>query len=1060
MSATPSIRTEALAASAGTGKTFALSSRYIGLLAAGAEPAAIVALTFTRKAAGEILARILKRLAEGARDDAGHTKLSKELAEGGLPAFPDPGTARTALRAMIQALPVLRIGTLDSFFVQILQQFRLEVGLGTDPAITDTRPDAQEDPILQRLLEQAHMTDQQKSELFQAFKLATFGDEKKTVYAAIHALVENQLELYRRAPFPEAWGHPERIWGTPNPWNPPAPDLDWEPLIQILRDTVHPRAEKAWSAFLEFLAVAAASENADFGSPKLSSEIYSAFSAPGRTAESILYNREEISFSADVQDALQQMMSDFRRRLFDRQMRQTAGLFLLLARYAEARHGHILQTGQIAFSDIAPLLTPADDGLPRNLRLRIDYRLDARFKHWLLDEFQDTSLIQWQVLENLLDEVIQNPDGERTLFYVGDTKQAIYEWRSGDPRLFRRILGKYNRPGQPKAIEDGRCLVQSWRSSPYVLKAVNEVFGNLPGLPVPKAVAEDWEEISQRWNDEWNNHEAAPKNKDLAGTVSVHILPRVKRGEDGPSPSDAAVGWIQHLQKEIPHFSEYSVGILTRKNSEALDIHQALEACGIRSDLAGNEVLTDNVLIPAIVSLANLIEHPADTLARRHIEMSPLHPQLKLTPGSLAMHARRIREQGYAGWLTHLAPTLKLPDEAVFEQTRLRQLISLCGDFDRQPGATALRFEAFVDSLSRPASHTGSNIEVLTIHKAKGLEYDIVLLPSLKGNHGITSGGSGTQDLMVLERPGDDPIPPVDWILSPPRNFAKKADPVLSEQFAHDRQNGALESLRLLYVAMTRAKRALHIFTAQPSERSDTLYLENLVQAALASGKNADPETPAVILGKDRWWESDQKKPPEATPFPLHPLELSALPAKQAEPQLGSKTASEIHAPPPLPSGRHFRAGGAAARELGTRVHEAFEQIEWLDAGEIPEFPEATDEERDLIRVCLSRPEAHVFFEKPEDGRAELLREQAFEAVIDGQWLSGKIDRLHLERDAAGKPVRALVIDYKTDQTPDPDRHRPQMEDYRRAAALLFGLPPRDIACTLLFVRTGDAVKL
>ena len=81
MSAPASIRNAALAASAGTGKTFALSSRYLALLAAGADPAAIVALTFTRKAAGEILARVLSRLARAAASAEGQRGLERELAD-------------------------------------------------------------------------------------------------------------------------------------------------------------------------------------------------------------------------------------------------------------------------------------------------------------------------------------------------------------------------------------------------------------------------------------------------------------------------------------------------------------------------------------------------------------------------------------------------------------------------------------------------------------------------------------------------------------------------------------------------------------------------------------------------------------------------------------------------------------------------------------------------------------------------------------------------------------------------------------------------------------------
>jgi len=1057
------IRTAALAASAGTGKTFALSSRYIALLAAGAEPVSIVALTFTRKAAGEILSRILSRLAAGAIDDNGHKQLTAELTEGGFNHFPDAAAARTALRGLIQVLPKLRIGTLDSFFIQILQQFRLEYGLGTDPVITDTEANAEEDQILQRLLETSSMPDDQQRELLEAFKLATFGEESKSVYSILQALIQEQFELFRRAPDSEIWGDPDRIWGTPNSWNPCPTEPDWDPLMACLRESVVPakNAEKAWNEFLELMAAAGRSEDVEL-KRKLPEEIYHAFSPPDAVCESITYNRTEIQFPAEAQEALKQMMGALRCRLIGRQLLRTRGLLRLMNLYGPARHEHILQTGQLAFSDIPHLLAPADSAPLSSLRSRIDYRLDARFRHWLLDEFQDTSLIQWRVLENLLDEVIQNPDGERTLFYVGDTKQAIYEWRSGDPRLFRRILEKYNRPGQTPAIEEADPLVRSWRSSPVVLDAVNTVFGQLDIMAVPESspLLSDWQTVSTRWEAGWEAHEAADKNRDLSGIVTLHVLPRMKRGDEGPTPIQAALEWIQHLKKEIPNFDTFSVGILTRKNSDAEAIHLALEGMGISSDLAGASSLMDNVLLPAIVSLAHLIEHPGDTLARRHIEMSPLTPQLTLFPADLARHSRLIREDGYTGWLTHLAAFLSLLPDATYEKERLRKLISLTSDFDRQPGRTALQFAAFVESLKLPARHTGSPIEVLTMHKAKGLEYDIVLLPTLGGTSGITSQGGGSADLMVHEAPGHEPVPPVEWILSPPLKTVVEADPVLAEQQARIRQGGALAELRLLYVAMTRAKRALHLFTTAPAAKSSSLYLETVVQNSLAPEATPDAEHPIYQDGPERWWEKGTvTSDKEPLPPPL-PLRFGDLPQAAPAPQLISKTPSEAHSDGSLQAGRFFRSEGAAARDLGTRVHKLLEQVEWLKPGAPPDFSEDDPAATGLIIDFLAIPANHTFFEKPAEESVELLREQAFEAVLDGKWLSGMIDRLHLVRDAGGTPIQAHIIDYKTDQTSDPERHRTQMEDYRRAVALLFGLDPDVITCTLLFIRTGAAIGI
>ena len=170
-----SIRSAAMAASAGTGKTFALSSRYLALLAGGADPASIVALTFTRKAAGEILARILTRLAQAAASAKEFADLNRHLVDGGLPEFASHAAAQAALHDLVHALPGLRIGTLDSFFLQILRQFRLEYGIAAEPGIAPDVQAAEEDLVLQRLLGQVAATEPHRRELMEAFQRATFG---------------------------------------------------------------------------------------------------------------------------------------------------------------------------------------------------------------------------------------------------------------------------------------------------------------------------------------------------------------------------------------------------------------------------------------------------------------------------------------------------------------------------------------------------------------------------------------------------------------------------------------------------------------------------------------------------------------------------------------------------------------------------------------------------------------------------------------------------------------------------------------------------------------------
>ena len=1058
MSTPAPIRSAALAASAGTGKTFALSSRYLALLAAGADPASIVALTFTRKAAGEILARILSRLAKAAASDAGTRGLGRELAQGGFAGFARHEDAQIALRRLVHALPLLRIGTLDSFFLQVLRPFRLEAGIGAELAIAQELENPEDNLILQNLLERASLSADEQRELMETFKLATFGEEKKSVYGSIARLIHNQYELFQRAPETALWGNPARIWNGDASLLAPPTAPDWPAVFEALdaqADALRTASDrKAWEKFIANLRVVQNEGSFSFGAT-LDDRLYAAFASPAGDRASVPFGRGAIALLPETQTALTAVFAFVRHTSLARQIVRTQGLYRLLAAYGREHRDHIVRTGQLSFNDIARLLAPASGPAPAHLRAQLDGRLDARFLHWLLDEFQDTSLVQWSVIENLIDEVIQNPDGDRTLFYVGDTKQAIYEWRSGDPRIFRRILGKYNRPGHV-AIEVAAPLVKSWRSSPVVLDAVNRVFGKLPAMPLPgsEQLEADWPEIAAQWAAEREAHEPAENNTSLSGHVALHVLPKLKKDEDGPTPISRAADLVEELQKTIPHFDRLSVALLARGNDQGLALVDALAEKGIRAVWAGDSLLLDNALIPAILSFAKLIEHPGDTLARRHLAMSPLADKIPLAPADLAGWGRLVCEQGYAGFAARLATELDLA-KAPLEQSRLRTLATIAAEFDRQPDGTALRFVAFVQSQKISAEQSGSNIQILTMHKAKGLEYDLVILPAL-GKDGITAKSKGP--LLVREQDVSDPNPPVDWILSAPEKEIIEAEPVLSAQLAEDRQGKALEELRLLYVAMTRAKRALHLITVEPGATSSSLRLDTVLQNTLAPGASPDAAAPVWQIGDSAWWKQKRDDDKSAAPPPA-PLALSALPEAPAERPMESHIASQEHASGESKAGWLFRPEGAAARELGTRVHELFEQIEWLAPGEIPAFAATDPAAARLVTDFLKKSENHRLFERPA-GSVELLREQAFEAILGDKWLSGKIDRLHLERDAAGKPVRAHILDFKTDQPPNTRRHRPQMEDYRKAVALLFGLPPAQIACTLLFVRPGVAAEL
>lgn len=183
-------------ASAGTGKTFQLSNRYIGLAASGQPLDTILATTFTRKAAGEILDRILTRVAEAADDPAAAAKLAEHT---GLAAF-NQQAALGLLRAMIRHLHRIRTGTLDSFFLQIARSFALELGLPLGWRIVDDVDDA----LLRTEAIRNVLGDEATGDVVRLMHLLTKGEAARSVSQQISSLVQELYNLYADSP-QSAW---------------------------------------------------------------------------------------------------------------------------------------------------------------------------------------------------------------------------------------------------------------------------------------------------------------------------------------------------------------------------------------------------------------------------------------------------------------------------------------------------------------------------------------------------------------------------------------------------------------------------------------------------------------------------------------------------------------------------------------------------------------------------------------------------------------------------------------------------------------------------------------
>jgi ATP-dependent exoDNAse (exonuclease V) beta subunit len=1023
-------------ASAGTGKTHALTDRFVALLAAGAAPERIVALTFTRKAAGEFFDGILRKLAGAARDARAAERLAADVGRPGL----GPADFLRLLRAVVDALPRLRLGTLDGFFARIVRSFPLELGLAGDfEVLGEAAQRVERRRVLQRLMLVGRATAEERRSFLEAFKRATFGTEEKRPGAQLDRFLDLHHQRFLEFPDAAAWGDPARIWPAGQPWlEAGEPDGPRAVLARWLESApIKERQRRRWEEFLAGL------ETWSPGAPLPGPVAYvveralEQFDALARGAGDLRFEKSPQPLDPAAAAAVAALAAHVAGGELRRRLERTRGLHALLARYDAAHDALVRRAGRLTFADVERLLrTESGTPLAPEDRLLLDYRLDGGVDHWLLDEFQDTSRGQWSVLRNLVDEAVQDPEGRRTFFCVGDVKQAIYAWRAGDPRLMGEILDRYNRGGSE--VVATHPLDASWRSGPAVVALVNAALGAGDALAgvLPRPAVE-------RWAKEWRRHETAVPDRD--GQAAVLVAP------DREARRRVVLGLLQEiaaLERGL------TCAVLVRTNDQALALADFLRREGgvpavAESDLA---VATDNPLGTALLALFQAAAHPGDTLARELVRMSPLGPLLAAHGGG---GADVWTGRTAAEWIRRLHAAVGAD---AFGRWRARQFLAGAAEFDRGGSRDVDEFIAFMERHRERETEAAGVVRVMTVHKSKGLGFDLVVLPELEGGgidaprEGLAVGGDG----------------PTAWVLDlPPGRFAR-GDRVLAAHLERAREEAAFEALSVLYVALTRARHGLYA-VVEPPGTSEARSFPRLLTAALGD------EERRVRVGTrefDAYWAAgsgdwhaglDRRGAPVRSPGP-------PVVAAPAVPRLPARRAAAPLRMTPGWSGD--RAGQTDGRAHGAEVHALLSQVEWCRPDEAAGWSErwrsggATAAAVAAASTALTAPGLADLWVRPRAPGVDLWRERAFEAVVDGTWMSGVFDRVVVVRDEGGAPVSALVVDFKTDRIADAraladaaDRHRGQLAAYRAVVARLTGLESARIRAELVFVAGGRRVE-
>ncbi|MEX0744193.1 MAG: UvrD-helicase domain-containing protein [Phycisphaeraceae bacterium] len=1061
-------------ASAGAGKTYQLTLRYLRLLAAGAEPESILATTFTRKAAGEILARVLGRLAEAADDEKARAGLADDLGVALTQA-----DCRGLLARLVHGLHRLAISTIDSFFNRIASTFRFELDLPLEPQLMD-----ESHPVVSQLrLEaiEAMLADHDDlPTLLDLLRRLHHDTTARPVMQAIDGIVTNLYDLYRQAPQRETWN---QLTVPPGLLD----RIDLAAAIEALTDAAaHLPEDKRFVTAHGKSRDAALSQQWDLF-------LDTGLSKPIAAGNDSYYKKP---LPAPLVEAYLPLVGHAKANQVKQLRDQTLATYDLLHHFD--KHYARLRARQqvVLFSDLTYKLARELPELDDELLMEIYFRLDARVSHLLLDEFQDTSLDQWRVLAPFAAEIRDSgPDPNlsgRSFFCVGDVKQAIYGWRGGCAELFDVVDADFPGASLPLSV--------SWRSSPIVLETVNQVFENLDRCDALNADAE----AVDCWAAGYDEHHAADHHHDLPGYVQL-ITSRPKlpaaaseddvdldedEGDMLAPPADAPHEHFIAEQVKAIHAAApgRSIAVLVNTNKAVHRLIYALRQLELPVSGEGGNPLTDCPAVNAVLSTLTLADHPGHSAAAFHVVNSPMSDVLGLKsirPAACEETAMLIRRSllndGYAAtlarWVRQLAPACNARS-----LTRLMQLVDLAEQYEPFASLRPSQFVAYV-AATNVEEPTPAPIRVMTVNKAKGLEFDAVVLAELERS--LSSRWE-----VLVDRP--TPTAEIQAVYRNPNQALREQVQQLVEPYQQQRAQQRREDLCKLYVAMTRAKHALYM-VVRPREpkkdgspRSLGLCFAALLRDTLATVDDDYAGGQVLYEHGDIGWPQRLASQPAVEDKAHAPADLpcSFTSLGKALDAGASRRGWVTVSPSSLEHGGRVRGGdllnleAGQARLRGTLMHAWFEMVGFVDEEALPDeaalraaaqqvASEANEawlaSQVEAFRAMVDRSAVHDLLCR-QGASDPPWREKRFAVMEDGRMLRGQFDRVMVWRDAGGRASKALLVDFKTDRVAGAEVaarvevYRPQVEAYRRAIAKLLRLDVADVAAKLAFVEAGEVV--
>jgi len=1008
-------------ASAGSGKTFTLVKEYLKIILNNTDSRLyqnILAITFTNKAASEMKDRVLENLLRFAvmnDSDRQNDMLLTLMQETGLDITVIQKRARDRLQDILKNYASFHIKTIDSFTNKLIKSFAFDLGLTMDFEVeldTDAILKESVDAVLSRI-----GIDHELTEVLVSFaKEKTLEDKSWDISRElfeVSKLLLNENHLFEL----------EKLSGKKL--------SEFKTLSQKLQ-----KEQKNKKRQLNDIGKGAIElihqngiEIKDFHYGQFPKFFLKMIDDPGSldfSKEGSLYRNIESKTFYSLKKPEQV------KNAIDGVADQLISLYLEAEKVFEA-----YKLNELVLKNLIPLavvnaihLALEEIKVNNNIRLNAEFnqlisdhlthqpaafiyeKLGEKFKHFFIDEMQDTSVLQWQNLIPLIDNALSAEDASAML--VGDAKQAIYRWRGGKADQFINLsskrAGMESNPFQVEKIS--KNLETNFRSHAEIISFNNRFFSHIS----KHFEKEDYADLYRSGNQQ-------NVNKKTGGYVQLRFMEELKNAEQKNDIYPKVVH--ETILELLDQFDPNEICILVRKKKEGVAIAKYLteqhmpivssETLLIKNNQKVNfiinllKLIAENENDDAKFEILNFLHDHLKIAADKHtffaglITLSPEELFSKLEAYNIDYDVRRFNEYSIYEGVEDMIRSFKL---ALDSDAFVQFFLDFVFDFTQRKSQKRLQFLEYWEEKNEKLNIVSSDevqaLRIMTIHKSKGLEFPVVIYPYDLDVYFERSPKAWYKDL------DKDDFNDFESILIDSTSSIQKAGPQGKSILAEHKKEKELDSFNLLYVCLTRAIEQLYVITENKTPKEGISWSSHLLKDFLVSEEKWNDQQMIYEFGDKKRLSSkfgmsskaEIQKEFISTSWKEHQINIVANSALLWDTKRGAAIGY-----------------GNLIHEMMARIH-TVEDIDptlnsYVNMGLLPkEHKEANTK---IISAIVSHPELEAYF----DGDAQIITER--EILTDtGQVLIP--DRLAIKNN------QVVILDYKTG-LPN-QNHQLQIDNY------------------------------